>query len=736
MSKKKNSEIEFDRDLSPIDNKIKKKKYEEEDLKKENLEQSLYGNPNKIDINDVKNETKKNNLVDSKIDLIKEENFNSIPPQENDKKYEEIGVNIDFIPEIISKEKEKLNEMFIKKEKEYIKTIEDLKVNYLKKENELKNNIKEIQNSLNNERSINLTTINKLRDELNIKEINLKKISETNEGLRKNLKKLSEQVNNLFNQITKQKQFIKKLNEKNANMETKEKNVIEEQLKMKEIQLKSTQNLMEVLTKENKSLKEKLDKYGDYDTKIQLLDSVKYKDSEILNLLQEKKDLKKQLEEHKKCEIKMKNNTKEIEDITNKMLKFKDKYLKLKNDYDILLAKDKQKLEKDDMKNKNILNKNCNHTMFENKNTRNNIPENGIFNFYQKRFKNNFKLNENNNLISNKIHKLNPSRSTNDLKTRVNYKFSYSLFSDEEKKAISTLFSNQEDLDNFNKKISIIESNKSKKEILLKSNIKKLNAELSNKEEQINYLQTRNKENEIRLIISINKINESNNINTHLKKKINEQKGLIDSMIKDIKSKREENKIMNDKLRNLISEMKSIKELNEKQRSKSHSELSKKRGITQLKNDLKFSDINIDVNALKKENEELSENLRKKNIENYSSDNIIEKKKRKKKMNIISFKTVENKDKNESNENNENNENIENIENKEIKENNGIYENNEEIEYKKKKKKKGKKKLKKKKLEAIGVQLNNSNDISNQNINDEGTTELKTQKENEENNLL
>ena len=723
MSNKKNTEIEFDRDLSPIDNKNKKKKYEDKDLNKDILE-PLNRNHNEINNNEVKNGLKQgNNLPDSQKEIIKDENSNSIPPKEKNKNYQEIGVNIDFIPEIISKEKEN----FIQKEKQYKQTIEELKINYLKKENELKKNIKEIQEALNNERKINLTTINKLRDELKIKEINIKKISETNEGLRNDLMKLSEKVNNLFNQITKQKQFIKTLNEKKN--ENKEKNIIEEQLKMKEIQLKSVQNLMDVLTKENKSLKEKLDKYGDYNTKMQLLDSLKHKDSEILILNQEQKYLKKQLEEHKRCEIKMQNKAKEIDNISNKMIKLNDKYLKLKNDYDILIAKDKQKIEKNvDIKAKNLSNQNSPHIMQDKNNKKINVYENDILNFYHKGFKKNFKINENNNSKLNNIKKLNSSRSTNDIKSRINYKSSFSLFSDEEKKAISTLFSNQEDLDNFNKKISIIESNKSKKEILLKSNIKQLNAELSNKQEEITYLKSRNKENEIRLIISINKINESKNLNSHLKKKINEQKGLIDSMIKDIKSKKEENKNMNDKINNLIFEIKSLKKLNEKQRSKSHYKLSKKSRMTKLKNEFEFLDINIDVNALKKENEEISKIMSKNKINNYSTDNINIIKKRKEDINIISYKTEENKENKESNENNENkenneskenNENNENKENDEKKENNENKENNEDIEYKTKKKKKVKKKTKKKKFEAIGVQMDNSNDLLIQNISDE-----------------
>ena len=82
------------------------------------------------------------------------------------------------------------------------------------------------------ERNVNLQTVNKLKEEINIKDNNLIKISKTNENLRENLKKLSEQVNNLFNQITKQKQFIKKLNEDSKN---KEKTPLEEELKMKEM---------------------------------------------------------------------------------------------------------------------------------------------------------------------------------------------------------------------------------------------------------------------------------------------------------------------------------------------------------------------------------------------------------------------------------------------------------------------------------------------------------------------
>ncbi len=47
------------------------------------------------------------------------------------------------------------------------------------------------------------------------------------------------------------------------------------------MQLNLSNNLIESLSKENKSLKEKLEIYGDYNSKMNLLDSIKLKDSEI-----------------------------------------------------------------------------------------------------------------------------------------------------------------------------------------------------------------------------------------------------------------------------------------------------------------------------------------------------------------------------------------------------------------------------------------------------------------------
>ena len=171
----------------------------------------------KIDLNNNDNDKQDLNKLEepnSSINIIdqKEKNKNEII---NEKKvYEENGINVNFIPEIIEKEKKKLEIQYNEKE--------------LKLKNEIENgNKKEINEYIDN--------INKLKNELNLKNENLIKISQANGTLRKKLSELSEKVNSLFNNSINQKTIIQKLN---TDISNKEKISLEEQLKMKEIQLK------------------------------------------------------------------------------------------------------------------------------------------------------------------------------------------------------------------------------------------------------------------------------------------------------------------------------------------------------------------------------------------------------------------------------------------------------------------------------------------------------------------
>ena len=390
-----------------------------------------------------------------------------------------------------------------------------LEIQYNEKELKLKN---EIENG--NKKGINeyIDNINKLKNELNLKNENLIKISQANGTLRKKLSELSEKVNSLFNNSINQKTIIQKLN---TDISNKEKISLEEQLKMKEIQLKSIQNLFDAVNKENKSLKEKLDIFNNDEVKMKLINELKSKDDEINKLNQEKKELKFQLEQHNNCLKQYEIYKKEIEDITQELIKYKDKYIKLKLEYD--------KINTKDLNGKNNTNNN-------NKNL--------------SKAKKKIEITKISNVNLVQKH-LNLSKSETDIKAKQNIKkYNFSLFSDIEKKAIFTLFNNKEDLISFNKKISIIESFKNSNENALKNTIKLLKNELNEKKELIQYLSLKLKENEKMLILSCNHYNESDIKKQILKRKIKEQDEII-NLLKNDNNNIEENNEINNNIKNI-----------------------------------------------------------------------------------------------------------------------------------------------------------------------------------------
>lgn len=114
---------------------------------------------------------------------------------------------------------------------------------------------------------------------------------------------------------------------------------------------------------------------------------------------------------------------------------------------------------------------------------------------------------------SNSIEKYNINIENSNLKNV--HKFN-KLFSEEEKKALSTLFKSEEELNNFNNKISILEEKNAKVENDLKEQNKQLIKELNDKNEQIKVLQKREKTNLANV--------KNNNTIEFLKKEINKLK--------------------------------------------------------------------------------------------------------------------------------------------------------------------------------------------------------------------
>ena len=114
---------------------------------------------------------------------------------------------------------------------------------------------------------------------------------------------------------------------------------------------------------------------------------------------------------------------------------------------------------------------------------------------------------------SNSNEKYNINIENNNIKNSRNIS---KLFSEEEKKALSTLFKSEEELYNFNNKISILEEKNIKVENDLKEQNRQLIKELNDKNEQIKVLQKREKDNLVKF--------KDNNTIEFLKKEINKLK--------------------------------------------------------------------------------------------------------------------------------------------------------------------------------------------------------------------
>ena len=95
------------------------------------------------------------------------------------------------------------------------------------------------------------------------------------------------------------------------------------------------------------------------------------------------------------------------------------------------------------------------------------------------------------------------------------------LFNEEEKKALSTLFKSDKDLNNFNNKISILEDRNTKIENELKEENNKLINELNEKNEEIEILKQKLNEKGINKDNNENEHKDKKNTIEHLKKEIN-----------------------------------------------------------------------------------------------------------------------------------------------------------------------------------------------------------------------
>ena len=265
---------------------------EDEESENENKKQPLTIRNKKTKEDDDNNINNKDYYNDSELkQLLK--NLKPIKPETTEKEIQ-CEIEKEQITQLTTQFEIDLKE----KENQHQQTIINIQNTFNIKESEYLLQIDQNKKEIEFEKTTKIDTVSKLQKEIDIKDKNLKQLSNTNTKLRKSLSELSQQVNTLFTQLTS----TKKVHEEEKAKRQKENNDSETALLAKEKELQNTINLVNILSKDNKKLQKMLDTYGDYNKKIELSDKVKYKEQNIEQLKQEVNKLKLLLDKHKKFE--------------------------------------------------------------------------------------------------------------------------------------------------------------------------------------------------------------------------------------------------------------------------------------------------------------------------------------------------------------------------------------------------------------------------------------------------
>ena len=255
-----------------------------------------------------------NNSIEQSKDTHLESNYNNEKDSQelidlkqiniNDKNYLNRNINItnstilDKISSIVKKDSKTSLNIKTNTNNQPQKIIEK----YEKRINDLETKLSQID-------SFHMKEISKLNEEINIKDKNLKLLSKVNKNLRNSLNNLTHKLDELLYKFTKDQ---KKLNLKNNNGNNKEKN-FEEQLLLKEKELKNQQNMINILSKDNKKLRHSLEIQNNFELNRSLSDKLLIKEKEIINLNKIIKDYEHKYKKHNECQ-------KEIDSLKEKLI--------------------------------------------------------------------------------------------------------------------------------------------------------------------------------------------------------------------------------------------------------------------------------------------------------------------------------------------------------------------------------------------------------------------------------
>ena len=461
-------EEEFEEEKDDKQN-IEKEEFKNDFINKDKKEENVESEPPKIIIQ-LKKETNNNNILNSSCQV------NLINSDDNYIAIQELKIKLNNM----EKEKQQLIDNFNNERKNYEEKLskkqqEIMSLTILN--NKLKKNLERLSNQVNKllDKLVEKKTLtmNKSGSSRNISSNNMNLDSKNN----------NKKINSNLNQNKKKEIFSNEENlGKNNEIES-----LKEKLIIKESQLKNSLNLIEFLSKDNRKLKLQYNSLIDKENvdekksinNYKLIEELKKKNKEILQLEKEYKDV-----------VSLKSPNKELEYFKNQVIQLKE----ANNSNESKIKKLKSSLERyQDLNKKNVLSPSPNSPKINIKKYKLNCSND------QK----SFKISRNN--LNNKDKSMSVVNSYDWKRPELNKNFS-KLFNETEKKALQTLFENEEDYLKFNQKINAYEKHYSSNEKRYQINLKELKRANENKDEQITFLREKIKENEMKIKILSNQV--------------------------------------------------------------------------------------------------------------------------------------------------------------------------------------------------------------------------------------
>ena len=378
------------------------------------------------------------------------------------------------------------NEEEIKKEKENEKEkIEKSNEKSNSNSNNIINNnyIEKIKNLEEKIKKMNIEYTN----EIDKKEKDIKRLVNTNTNLKKSLEVLTQRLDKVL--VNKTNQKLKVINKDSK----PDKEDLLYKLEIKERELKNQQQLINILKKDNKNIRNILNNFGYNENNINLIDKVNQQYKDILNL---QKNFKEYKEKHSSSQV----NIKKIKNIDEDSLRKKNKKFFLSS-----LSPSRP--------NYSNTTKNKSQSIDNNKKK---YEYHGLISSF------NYNKDNNNNIES--------------------------IFNEEEKDILKNYFGDKEKYQNFINKISILEKSSIVKEKEMGLKIKQIEKKLKDKEKEFNDLQKDSKDKDNAIVIL-------NVQNKELKKATEELIGKINILTKTLNELDQKNQMImkkNQQIKNTI----------------------------------------------------------------------------------------------------------------------------------------------------------------------------------------